>query len=233
MSAVPDLPATGTPPTGSGIAAGWELYGLGLLLLCVAGWVDAVGFLHWGGLFVSFMSGNTTQLGVYGAERAPAGAITALSAIGVFVLGVIVGEALSVPIGKWHRTVILAIETVLLGGATWLSHRDTGTPVTLLLGFAMGLQNAAIHRAERIGMALTYVTGTLVHFGRSVGAALVGRGGWRAAATYAGLWLSLLAGAAAGGFAAHWSEALAIGLACALMAVATILSRVLGADPHA
>ena len=32
------------------------------LLAALAGMVDAIGYLHLGGLFVSFMSGNSTQL---------------------------------------------------------------------------------------------------------------------------------------------------------------------------
>jgi hypothetical protein len=36
---------------------------LGLLLTGSAGWVDAIGYVRLGGLYPSFMSGNTTQLG--------------------------------------------------------------------------------------------------------------------------------------------------------------------------
>jgi len=37
---------------------------LGLVLTAMAGWVDAIGFLRLGGFYPSFMSGNTTQLGI-------------------------------------------------------------------------------------------------------------------------------------------------------------------------
>jgi len=37
---------------------------LACALSALAGYVDAIGFLHLGGLFVSFMSGNSTRLGV-------------------------------------------------------------------------------------------------------------------------------------------------------------------------
>ena len=37
---------------------------LACALSALAGYVDGIGYLHLGGLFVSFMSGNSTRLGV-------------------------------------------------------------------------------------------------------------------------------------------------------------------------
>ncbi|MFZ1966902.1 MAG: DUF1275 family protein, partial [Bradyrhizobium sp.] len=37
---------------------------LACTLSALAGYVDGIGFIHLGGLFVSFMSGNSTRLGV-------------------------------------------------------------------------------------------------------------------------------------------------------------------------
>lgn len=38
----------------------------------LAGFVDALGFIHLGGYFVSFMSGNSTRMAVSLPERLPA-----------------------------------------------------------------------------------------------------------------------------------------------------------------
>ena len=59
----------------------------------------------------------------------------------------------------------------------------------------MGLQNAAMHRADGINIGLTYITGTLVQLGRSIAALLGGSREWRRARHFMGLWCSLAAGA--------------------------------------
>lgn len=38
------------------------------VLSSLAGYIDGIGFIHLGGLFVSFTSGNSTRLGVMLAE---------------------------------------------------------------------------------------------------------------------------------------------------------------------
>lgn len=65
---------------------------LGLGLAGLAGLVDATGFVVAGGYFVSFMSGNTTRMGVELTER-PLLALAPLGLIGCFLAGVIIGAA--------------------------------------------------------------------------------------------------------------------------------------------
>ena len=61
------------------------------LLAALAGMVDVIGYLHLSGLFVSFMSGNSTQLAAAlgQGELGAAGAITKL--VMLFVLGAAAG----------------------------------------------------------------------------------------------------------------------------------------------
>ena len=54
---------------------------LACALSALAGYVDGIGFLHLGGLFVSFMSGNSTRMGVSLAEGHWLGAIKALGLV--------------------------------------------------------------------------------------------------------------------------------------------------------
>src|SRR5260370_7840837 len=61
-------------------------------LSALAGYVDAIGFLHLGGLFVSFMSGNSTRMGVSLAEGQWSHAAKALGLIALFVTGAAAGS---------------------------------------------------------------------------------------------------------------------------------------------
>ena len=91
---------TGNPTGRRGGSVG-EKRGLILAgtLAGLAGMVDAIGYLHLGGLFVSFMSGNSTQLGAAlgSADLAEAGTIAEL--IALFVLGAAAGQI----IAGFHR----------------------------------------------------------------------------------------------------------------------------------
>lgn len=60
-------------------------------LSALAGFVDALGFMQLGGFFVSFMSGNSTRLGV-GLASASSAAAVAGGLILTFVLGVMGGS---------------------------------------------------------------------------------------------------------------------------------------------
>src|SRR5436190_13188331 len=84
------------------------------LLAALAGIVDAIGYLHLGGLFLSFMSGNSTQLAVaFGqGDLGEAAAIGEL--IALFVLGAAGGQALADAVGRWHMTAVLTGVAILL-----------------------------------------------------------------------------------------------------------------------
>jgi uncharacterized membrane protein YoaK (UPF0700 family) len=65
----------------------------------MAGYVDAIGFLKLGGLFVSFMSGNSTQLAVGAVLDPPMAAMAGRLVLG-FVGGVVAGTLLSEIAGR-------------------------------------------------------------------------------------------------------------------------------------
>ena len=164
-------------------------------LAALAGMVDAIGYLHLSGLFVSFMSGNSTHLAVSLGQGnlAEAGAISKLVAL--FVLGAAAGQVLAGFTGEWHMSWVLAGVTVLLTMAAFL-----GTAPEPMV-FAMGALNASMQRAGNIPVSVTFVTGMLVVFGRGLGDFLTRRSSELKWLGQAVPWLGLIAGATVGGTA--------------------------------
>jgi uncharacterized membrane protein YoaK (UPF0700 family) len=185
-------------------------------LAALAGYVDANGFLMTRGYFVSFMSGNSTQLGVGLFRDARAVAYTC-ALVAAFVLGVMAGATLRRARPQRPEPTILGLITAALFGSAGLAVGGLQTPATLLLAFGMGAENTIFAEAGEVRVSLTYMTGTLVKCGKAIVAALFGGPpfGW---APHLVLWLSLVLGAAVGAtaFAAWgphslWWPALAAG----------------------
>jgi uncharacterized membrane protein YoaK (UPF0700 family) len=189
---------------------------LATALLVIAGFVDAVGFLTLGHLFVSFESGNSTQfaiaIGGNGLNDAAPAGVLILS----FVAGVAGGRFLALAAQDWLRPAILLVEAALLAVAALLPLG--GARPAYLMALAMGAQNSVIRNAGATQTALTYVTGTLVHLGQNLADAVWGAGPRGAWLPYLALWIALLVGGALGG-AAYWR----MRLDALLIAVAAIL----------
>jgi uncharacterized membrane protein YoaK (UPF0700 family) len=165
------------------------------LLAALAGFVDAIGYLHLSGLFVSYMSGNSTQLAVALGQGNLGEAATIAELVALFVVGAAAGQMVAGYTGKWHMTCVLVGVTVLLAIAGVLST----APEPMVL--AMGALNAAIHRAGHIPVSLTFVTGVLVRFGQGLGDFLTRRTrGWNWL-VQAVPWAGLITGATFGGAA--------------------------------
>ncbi len=199
-------------------------------LSAVAGFVDAIAFVHLGGFFVSFMSGNSTRLGV-GLFDAPASAVLAASLIGAFVAGVILGAFINRTGGERDGPRVLVAVAALLALAATLAGMHATTAAMLLLAAAMGAENAVFHREGEVSIGVTYMTGTLVKLGQRIAAALQGGPRW-AWLPYLMLWAGLVAGAVAGaaalatfGLASIWIAAFAA------LLLALVLRRLLRLEP--
>ena len=181
-------------PTNRGDDVGAEARGLviAMLLAALAGMVDAIGYLHLGGLFISFMSGNSTQLAAAlgQGDLAEAGIIAEL--IALFVLGAAAGQVLAGLTGRRHMTWVLVVVAVFLAIAAVLAT----APEPMVL--AMGVLNASMRRAGKVPVSLTFVTGMLVRFGQGLGDLLIRRSaGWNWL-VQASPWVGLMAGATTG-----------------------------------
>ncbi|WP_165187375.1 YoaK family protein [Caulobacter soli] len=184
----------------------------------VAGYVDAIGFLKLGGFFVSFMSGNSTRLGVGIATGQWTMARTALALIGLFVVGVVLGALVARKAGEDRRSVILALVAALLAIAAALISAGFNTAGVAAMVLAMGAENAVFQRDGDVGLGLTYMTGALVKAGQRIATALTGGDRW-AWGPYTLLWAGLSLGGALGAAAYLWFGVLALWAAAALIAI--------------
>ena len=173
---------------------------IAVMLMGIAGCVDAIGLLRFRHVFVSFMSGDSTQIavalggGTWTEARFPA-AIVAL-----FLAGVVAGRILSHLSRVWHQPLILFVEAVLLLLAALVL--QTRWAVMVPIALAMGLQSAAMHRVGQMRVHLTYVTGTLVSFAEKLTDAFVmgGTERWQWL-PYLLQWTGLVVGAVLGALA--------------------------------
>lgn len=186
-------------------------YALALVLAALAGWIDATAYLYGHQIYVSFMSGNSTMISVAAASQDKRKEMAVGAVLLAFIAGVIVGEVIAKKATRYGRSWTLVTEAMLLAAAAILAHAQTQTTLTLAaLALAMGAQNAEVHEAGKINVALTYVTGTLVRFGRSIASGLLGEGHWEMAAAYFCLWLAFVSGALLGAAVTHYSPVTAM-----------------------
>ncbi|WP_440522113.1 YoaK family protein [Sphingomonas sp.] len=189
-----------------------------VLLSALAGFVDAVGFIASGGFFVSFMSGNSTRLGI-GIMTDRHAALLASGLILSFVLGVMLAMLVR---GRregaaWNVLLLVGVALALAAAL----HRIAPTPWVLpIVALAMGAENVAFAGQGQV-VALTYMTGTLVRVGQALATAITGgdRWGW---APLALMWAGLIAGGAMGAWAA-----LSLGLDALWLAAAVVVTAAL------
>ncbi len=168
------------------------------LLSAMAGFIDAVGWLTSGGLFVSFMSGNVTKVGL-GLAGLLDGAALGAALLAAFVGGVVIGSLAGRAAGSAQRSVVLWLVTSLVTLAAICLETGMLVPAVLLLAAGMGAKNTVFAENGEVKIGLTYMTGALVRTGKRIATALLGgnRFGWVAPAS---LFLGMMAGAALGAF---------------------------------
>jgi uncharacterized membrane protein YoaK (UPF0700 family) len=196
---------------------------LRLLAACIAliaGYVDAIGFVGYGGTFVSFMSGNSTRVGADLATDLPDAALRTLLVIAAFVAGVAAGQALGGTRHEPRRLRVALIVTASLALAAALPAFVDPYFALLVAAFAMGAINTLFANSP-LPVGLTYMTGTLVKLGQSLGQRLSGESA-PPMGPYLAHWLALASGAALGAsafwlwqFAALWVAAIATGVLAA------------------
>ncbi|MGV8953533.1 MAG: YoaK family protein [Cypionkella sp.] len=194
----------------------------------VAGYVDAIGFLVTGGFFVSFMSGNSTRMGI-GLAHGSNEAVVAAALVVTFVLGVMAGAITGRVAQGYRRPVVLCLVTVMLACAVIMHQFGAGLFVAFPMALAMGAENTVFSEDGEVRIGLTYMTGTLVKLGKRLATAVMGgdRVSW---VPFLLLWSGLLTGAVLGALAYRAFGTNALVGAVLLMASLTAITLCIGPD---
>lgn len=176
-----------------------RIWRVALGLTMAAGFTDAVGWISTGGLFVSFMSGNVTKLGL-GLAGVLDNALLGAALLASFVTGVVLGSTVGRAAGDMQAYAVLRLVALLMALSAALLSSGTMVPAVLLLAAAMGAKNTAFAEDGEVKVGLTYLTGALVRLGKRIATALHGgdRWGWLAPL---GLFAAMLGGATLGALA--------------------------------
>ena len=166
-----------------------------------AGFVDASGFLAADRFFVSFMSGNTTRLGVELAQGAQPALVAGLLLAG-FVVGVTAGSLVAGRFAATRKSAVLTLSATLLVAAA--IGQTLGSTAAFLGAavLAMGAINNVFRKDGEVALGVTYMTGALVRMGEGLAGLLSRSGkGCKGALPSMILWASLATGGLLGGLA--------------------------------
>jgi uncharacterized membrane protein YoaK (UPF0700 family) len=187
-----------------------------ICLAALAGFVDALAFTSLGGFFASFMSGNSTRLGVSLGTGNWGNAAMAGALVLSFISGVILASVIVRAQPARDKPMVMAAVTGLLILAAIVATISPGPIVLLLLATAMGTENGVFTRDGEVTVGVTYLTGSLVKLGQKLAGALMGDADRWAWAPYLMLWAGFVAGVilgtgahAAWGWTALWFAAAA------------------------
>src|SRR5258707_12590100 len=148
---------------------------LACALSALAGYGDGIGYLQLGGLFVSFMSGNSTRMGVAIAHWDWETAAQALGLIALFVAGAAAGSLIVLGRGAHRQPLVLLAEALLLAAAALAYTFGQPNLAVAAIVLAMGLENAGFQIHGGAGFGLTCVSCALVKVGQRLAKALARR----------------------------------------------------------
>jgi uncharacterized membrane protein YoaK (UPF0700 family) len=188
------------------------------IMTSLAGFVDAVGYTAMGHLYLSFMSGNSTQFGmaVAGGNTHVVGWAGAV--IATFVLGAFLGSLVHSVEGRVGMPLVLACEFVCVVLAWSLEGFIAENVALLFVAIAMGMQNSLHKAVAGAATGKSFITGALFGTGDALARVYLGRAHFAEAAANAASWLAFVSGVTGGAFAVG-----AFGVSSALQGVAGLV----------
>lgn len=153
------------------LARNAELLAAGLAM--IAGFIDAYGMITYG-VYVSFMSGNTTQAGYQAAEGAFGAAALSALAILFFLAGSFAATLLAQFAGRRARRLVYGVVAASLTAIVGLTELGalSGSAAIASISFAMGIMNNSLSHVGAQSVSVAFVTGALSRLGASLALAL-------------------------------------------------------------
>lgn len=197
----------------------------GALLTAVAGFLDAVAYVTFSHLYVSFMSGNSIHLGMAIATLRTSDIAAISGIVAAFVFGASAGTLLHDHAGVRLLPLALGIEAGLLLLAAAASSIALSTISLLPVALAMGLQNSLHQTSGQTSVGKGFVSGELIRLGQSIARLRARAADPAGTATLFLGWIAFVAGAAGGALLITL-----LGPAACLLIAAAILVAALVAD---
>ena len=211
-------------------------WALASCLALIAGYLDGYGLLVLG-TYVSFMSGNTTTIGLRSGQHNFHAALPSAVAVLSFVTGSFLGNLFNQSrLRNSHRLTFGVIAGLLATVAGLEQHSQWNPSAEIaVLSLAMGMMNAALSKVGAESVSLTFMTGTLNRIGGHLAAAAVrkpipsgedpGDSHLARARIDAGVWSAFLVGAALSGMAGRHFRMWALLPPCLVMTALGLFSN--------
>jgi uncharacterized membrane protein YoaK (UPF0700 family) len=191
------------------------------ILTFIAGFVDAAAYIELHHLYVSFMSGNSTHLGMALAV----GILPNILAVATIIVAFVAGTAFGTWIADRHApTTVLGAEVVLFLASIGLAANAYVQMSLTLVAVAMGMQNVLHQTVAGVDVGRGFITGALFSLGQSIARLSHDRGAIARIASSMLSWSAFVAGACVGAFALTL-----VGLTACLVAATTVVLAMLAA----
>jgi uncharacterized membrane protein YoaK (UPF0700 family) len=212
-------------------------FALAVFLALMSGYIDGYGLAVLG-VYVSFMSGNTTSSGMQCGQSHFHAALPPTIAILFFVTGSFFGHLLTQSQLRHSHRIVFSMITTLLAMVAGLEQCGLVSAVLEIgsLSLAMGMMNPALSKIGTESVSLTFMTGTLNRVGGHLASA-VGRrpllgaecptdSHLHRARIEASVWAGFLIGAALSGIAISHFRSWALLPPCLAMATLSLSRKI-------
>jgi uncharacterized membrane protein YoaK (UPF0700 family) len=169
-------------------------------LTFLAGFLDVVGYVELHQLYVSFMSGNSTHLGMALFRLNMSSVLSILCIVAAFVLGVVAGTCIADQVKERLLFTVSTVETSILIFSYCLAILEHNYLALVAVAFVMGIQNILHQTVRGADIGRGFVTGSLFNFGQSLARLCNDRSQAITALANLSVWTCFVAGSWAGAF---------------------------------